>query len=137
MAAIRGVTRSVTNALTIAPKAAPMTTATARSTTLPRSRNALNPLNLNLLAGGPIRPSNRPPYGTDFRPPLLRFRIRIPAFRRGSGGALGDMRAGKLRAMSLRRPGNLKWLQPGLHIKRWLGLAGVSVFGLALGAAYT
>jgi uncharacterized cofD-like protein len=38
--------------------------------------------------------------------------------------------------MSLRRPGGLGWLQPGLHIKRWLGLAGVSVFGLALGAAY-
>jgi uncharacterized cofD-like protein len=38
--------------------------------------------------------------------------------------------------MSLRRPGTLRWLQPGLHIKRWLLLMGVSVFGLSLGAAY-
>src|ERR1051326_701069 len=45
MAAIRGVTRSFTKALTTAPNAAPMTTATARSTTLPRSRNARNPFN--------------------------------------------------------------------------------------------
>ena len=36
----------------------------------------------------------------------------------------------------MHRPGGLGWLQPGLHIKRWLGLAGVSVFALALGAAY-
>src|ERR1700709_2683356 len=34
-----------TNGVTTAPNAAPMTTATARSTTLPRSRNFLNPLN--------------------------------------------------------------------------------------------
>jgi uncharacterized cofD-like protein len=38
--------------------------------------------------------------------------------------------------MSLRRPGSLRWLQPGLHIKRWLLLMGLSVFGLSLGAAY-
>jgi len=38
--------------------------------------------------------------------------------------------------MSLRRPGSLRWLQPGLHIKRWLLLMGFSVFGLSLGAAY-
>ncbi|MFY9616008.1 MAG: gluconeogenesis factor YvcK family protein [Candidatus Dormiibacterota bacterium] len=38
--------------------------------------------------------------------------------------------------MSLRRPGSLRWLQPGLHIKRWLLLMGVSVFALSLGAGY-
>ena len=38
--------------------------------------------------------------------------------------------------MSLRRPGSLGWLQPGLHIKRWLLLMGVSVFALSLGAGY-
>jgi len=38
--------------------------------------------------------------------------------------------------MSMRRPGGLRWLQPGLHIKRWLGLAGISVFALSLGATY-
>jgi hypothetical protein len=36
-----GVTMSVTSALTTAVNAAPMTTATARSTTLPRNRNFL------------------------------------------------------------------------------------------------
>src|SRR5437588_7965732 len=41
MAAISGVRRSRTTALTTAPKATPMTTAIARSTTLPRNRNAL------------------------------------------------------------------------------------------------
>jgi uncharacterized cofD-like protein len=38
--------------------------------------------------------------------------------------------------MSLRRPGSLRWLQPGLHIKRWLLLMGVSVAFIAFGAAY-
>src|ERR1700716_2943710 len=38
--------------------------------------------------------------------------------------------------MSVRRPGSLRWLQPGLHIKRWLGLMGFSVFGLSLGLGY-
>jgi uncharacterized cofD-like protein len=38
--------------------------------------------------------------------------------------------------MSLRRPGSLRWLQPGLHIKRWLLLMGASVFALSLGAGY-
>src|SRR5690348_13935119 len=43
MAAISGVKMLVTSAVTTAPKAAPMTTATARSTTFPRKRNFLNP----------------------------------------------------------------------------------------------
>src|SRR5215471_18948414 len=43
MAAISGVSRSLTNACTTVPKAAPTTMPTARSITLPRSRNALNP----------------------------------------------------------------------------------------------
>jgi uncharacterized cofD-like protein len=38
--------------------------------------------------------------------------------------------------VSLPRPGSLRWLQPGLHIKRWLLLMGVSVFAISLGAGY-
>ena len=41
MAAMSGVMRSTTNAVIIAVKATPTTTATARSTTLPRSTNFL------------------------------------------------------------------------------------------------
>src|SRR3954447_21271692 len=44
MAAISGVMKLSVNAVTRAPKATPMSTATARSTTLPRSRNFRNPL---------------------------------------------------------------------------------------------
>src|SRR5258706_9175686 len=43
IAAISGVSRSLTNAVTTAVNAAPNTTATARSTTLPRIMNCLNP----------------------------------------------------------------------------------------------
>src|ERR1043166_7285647 len=43
MAAINGGTRSLTNAGMTGPKAMPITTPTARSTTVPRSRKALNP----------------------------------------------------------------------------------------------
>ena len=42
-AAMSGVSRSFTNALTTVPNAAPITTATARSMTLPRRTNCLNP----------------------------------------------------------------------------------------------
>ncbi|HEV3231593.1 MAG TPA: gluconeogenesis factor YvcK family protein, partial [Candidatus Dormibacteraeota bacterium] len=38
--------------------------------------------------------------------------------------------------MSLRRPGSLRWLQPGLHIKRWLLLMALSVSAISLGLAY-
>ena len=44
MAAISGVTKFATNEVTSAVKAAPMTTATARSTRLPRNRKSRNPL---------------------------------------------------------------------------------------------
>src|SRR5437762_9800518 len=43
MAAISGVTRSFTKAVITAANAIPITTPTARSTTLPRSRNVLKP----------------------------------------------------------------------------------------------
>ena len=46
MAAISGVRMSATKAVITAPKAAPMTTATARSTTLPRMMKSRNPLNI-------------------------------------------------------------------------------------------
>src|ERR1700733_4044928 len=45
-AATSGVMRSLTSAFTTAVKAAPSTTATARSITLPRAMNALNPENV-------------------------------------------------------------------------------------------
>src|ERR1700730_10846410 len=44
MAAMSGVIRSFTSSLTTAPKAAPMTMPTARSTTFPRNKKALKPL---------------------------------------------------------------------------------------------
>src|SRR6476660_3900857 len=48
IAAIRGVSRSLVKAVTTEPKAAPMTTPTARSTTLPRRMNCLNPLSMGM-----------------------------------------------------------------------------------------
>src|SRR6266545_4442107 len=45
-AAIRGVIRSFTSAVTTAPNAPPITTATARSMTLPRDRNCLKPFSM-------------------------------------------------------------------------------------------
>src|SRR6201999_3042891 len=49
MAEISGLMISATKALTIAVKAAPMTTATARSTTLPRRIKSRNPLSMGVL----------------------------------------------------------------------------------------
>jgi hypothetical protein len=46
MAAMGGVSRSLTKALTTLPKAAPMTTATARSTTLPGNMKSRKPLSM-------------------------------------------------------------------------------------------
>src|SRR5205814_6784967 len=46
MAAMKGLRMFVTSDVTTVPNAAPMTTATAKSTTLPRSRNFLKPLNI-------------------------------------------------------------------------------------------
>src|SRR5260370_37785223 len=46
MAAISGVRILPTNEVTTAPKAAPMATATAKSTTMPRKRNFLNPASM-------------------------------------------------------------------------------------------
>ena len=49
IAAIRGVMRSSTKAVTTAPKATPITTPTARSTTFPFKINCLNPFNTNCI----------------------------------------------------------------------------------------
>ncbi len=53
MAAIRGVRRSLVRAVTTDPNAAPITTPTARSTTLPRKINCLKPDSMTIppLAG--------------------------------------------------------------------------------------
>ncbi len=48
MAAMNGVIRSLTNAVTTAPNATPITTATARSRTLPRKINCLKPCNQHI-----------------------------------------------------------------------------------------
>src|SRR5512146_2938026 len=61
----------VTKEVTTEPKAAPMTTATARSMTLPRMMNCLNPLSMSpLLSGGIIQKqsavSNPPSACADF-----------------------------------------------------------------------
>lgn len=45
-APVDGIRISLTNDVTIFPKAAPMTIPTARSTTLPRATNSLNSLNM-------------------------------------------------------------------------------------------
>ena len=59
MAAMNGVIRSFTSAVITAPNAPPMTTATARSMTLPRSRNCLKPFSIgtpfNREAGPAVR----------------------------------------------------------------------------------
>ena len=47
IAPMSGVSISDTKAVTIVPNAAPITTPTARSTTLPRSKNCLNSFNIN------------------------------------------------------------------------------------------
>ncbi len=44
IAAIRGVTKSLTKAVVTVPKAAPITTPTAKSTTFPRKTKSLKPL---------------------------------------------------------------------------------------------
>src|SRR6185369_14621562 len=48
MAAMSGVSRSLVKAVTTDPKAAPMTTPTAKSTTLPRRMNCLKPLSMGM-----------------------------------------------------------------------------------------
>ena len=61
IAAMSGVRMLATNAVITAPKAAPMTTATARSTTLPRMMKSRNPLNIETSSGGVApRPAHRP-----------------------------------------------------------------------------
>ena len=54
IAAIRGVNKSETNAVTTEPKATPITIPTARSTTFPLSKNCLNSFNMFLLLASNI-----------------------------------------------------------------------------------
>ena len=55
MAAISGVKMLVTSEVTTAVNAAPMTTATARSTTLPRRMNSLNSVTMPFFSVGHAR----------------------------------------------------------------------------------
>src|SRR5689334_12040012 len=56
---------SSTSAFTMAPNAAPSTTATARSTTLPFSANALNSPRSDMTIGGHARPARSHQQGDD------------------------------------------------------------------------
>src|SRR5262249_23034245 len=62
-----GIKRSFTKEVTMAPKAAPMTTATARSTTLPRIRNALNSLSMTVPSPSPWPPARGPSARSTWR----------------------------------------------------------------------
>src|SRR5262247_2519873 len=59
MAPMIGMMISATSDATIAPKAAPMITPTARSTTLPRSANFLNSSNIVGLPNGSVHTSTQ------------------------------------------------------------------------------
>jgi hypothetical protein len=59
MAAINGVKMSFTSALITAPNAAPITTATARSTTFPRMTNSLNSTTMLLESSAITRTSSQ------------------------------------------------------------------------------
>src|SRR5689334_14402262 len=63
IAAMIGVRMSATNAVTTAPNAAPITTATARSTTLPRMMNSRKPLSTRPLLYSRVR-ARRDPAAT-------------------------------------------------------------------------
>src|SRR5688500_16367824 len=80
-----GVRRSFTNAATTVPKAAPSTTATARSTTLPRMMKSRN--SLSMLAAYPRAPAGNP----EKRGPGAGCRDRCkPALVRGQVAGAAD-----------------------------------------------
>src|SRR5947209_16158900 len=69
---IRGVRMSLTSAFTTAPNAVPITTATARSTTLPRSRNCLNSARMPFFSAIPSSFLRSPRWTALKVPQLLR-----------------------------------------------------------------
>src|SRR5438552_1984233 len=73
-----GMTMSLTNEVTILPKAAPMMTPIAKSTTLPRMANSRNSLSIVSLLYCPRAAS----LAHDLAPPPLRRYRRPPASRR-------------------------------------------------------
>src|SRR5207237_4024830 len=87
MAAISGVSRSATNAVTTAPNAAPMTTATARSTTLPRRMKALKSLTVSFTVGPPGASFQGRPY----LGPLWEVPGGIRRNTRGRTGPIGGL----------------------------------------------
>src|SRR5581483_8050610 len=127
-APISGVIRSLTAAWTTAPNAAPITTATARSTTLPRNRNFWNPPIVSLPMAeayrGPADPAiahppaagrsgsmrvedrSREPHRERPRAPgWARRRAPRVARRVGSRPAQGRARRARRRALAGARPG--------------------------------
>src|SRR5579883_1793527 len=138
IAAISGVIRSFTSAVTTAPNAAPMTTAIARSTTLPRIRNERKPFTVRLLqragmlaAGSIVSKCYHPQQP---RLPLLSCaygladrrgaRAARPRARRPAGDPAGTRRAGAAagagacRRAAVLEPGRRRLRQPLLRRRR-------------------
>src|SRR5918992_3949398 len=92
ISAISGVTKLATKPVTTAPNAAPTTTATARSTTLPRRMKSRNSLSTPLLLA---RGYPRPFDGLRGDPALL---------RRGPQGLAQPLRVGRAAAGDQARP---------------------------------
>ena len=97
MAAISGVMMSATKAVTTAPKATPMTTATARSTTFPRMMNCLNSRNM---AVPPCWDSRSIGQGIR-RSMMARMDGRVVIL---GGGSTGEAAAGALRKLEPETP---------------------------------
>src|SRR5579884_3106087 len=114
MAAMSGVSRSLTSAVTTAPNAPPMTTATARSITLPRSRNCRRPFTMRLS----LR-HLRPPDG------------RVNENSRGEAEGRADGGADGLPLQQVRRgvPDDLGNLDDGLNLRALGQPAGRAVPG--------
>src|SRR5450759_3989528 len=80
--------RTLTKAWTTVPKAAPMTTATARSTTLPRIKKSLKPLSMGLGPFGSVTCNNSTRYA-DKGSEHLSHRSDGSGGHMTSGGVLG------------------------------------------------
>src|SRR3954453_5974550 len=151
-AAISGVTRSLTSAVTTAPNAAPTTTAMARSTRLPRNRNCRKSLSI----GGPYWRADSlrsPPMdlsiffaGPAGSVPTARRGLPATLVRRGADKLLVDCGEGHPRqlirsvglpdsaeeflthlhaAPSVGLPDITEVFLTHLHVDHWLGLPGM------------
>src|SRR5512133_3539152 len=126
IAAMTGVRRSLTSALTTAVKAAPMTTATARSTTFPRRMNSRNSLRVSVARDMDREVSERS-AGTAGSVPTARRGLPATLMRRGGDRLLFDCGEGTQR--QLLRTVGLPDMQAVFlthhHADHWLGLPGM------------